>query len=74
MSPFQQASRVALKEAIVSESRSSRLGVFLSEDGLNAAIENLMVLFETSRQLRVAGDRFTQAESSAPNRRSREMR
>ena len=74
MNPFQQASRVALRDAITRHSRQAKLGHFLSEEALDQVIEDLMELFETSRQLRMAGDRFTRQQSEGVTPPSRSER
>lgn len=55
---------MALQEMITAHANPSKFGYVLSEDGLRDLIDTLYEFFETSRNLKSAGDRMIQGSST----------
>lgn len=64
---MESVTRLALQEMIVAHANQSRFGYVLSEDGMHDLIDTLYEFFETSRNLKSAGDRMLQNASSVVN-------
>jgi hypothetical protein len=55
---FESAARAAIEELVKEQAKPSKFGFFISEEGMNALVENLFAFFETSRNLKSAGDKL----------------
>jgi hypothetical protein len=60
---MESVTRLALQEMIAAHANQSRFGYVLSEDGMRDLIDTLYEFFETSRNLKSAGDRMLQNSS-----------
>jgi hypothetical protein len=56
-SPFEDVTKVALKEIIESHLQMSKFGYFLSEEDFSHLTEDLFLFLQTSRRIKAAGDR-----------------
>jgi hypothetical protein len=63
MRGMESVTRLALQEMIAAHANQSRFGYVLSEDGMRDLIDTLYEFFETSRNLKSAGDRMLQNSS-----------
>lgn len=54
--PFEQATRAALEEILLSHLQASKFGYVLTEDGKDALVDDLFSFLRTSRNLKDAGD------------------
>ncbi len=73
--PFTSVARIALAEIVKKHTQPSKFGHFLSEPALAELVEDLLEFVETSRKLKVGGDRLIQQnpaeavpKSRSPNR------
>jgi hypothetical protein len=71
---MENVTRMALQEMIVAHANESRFGYVLSEEGMRELIDTLYEFFETSRNLKAAGDRFIQQGLEAPGARANQGR
>ena len=68
---MESVTRLALQEMIVAHANQSRFGYVLSEDGMRDLIDTLYEFFETSRNLKSAGDRMLQNSSPVVSYKAR---
>lgn len=68
---MESVTRLALQEMIVAHANQSRFGYVLSEDGMRDLIDTLYEFFETSRNLKSAGDRMLQSASPVVSYKTR---
>ena len=59
-SPFLSVARVALEEIIKKHTQPSKFGHFLTEAALRELVADLLEFVQTSRKLKVGGDRHLQ--------------
>ena len=57
-SPFENVTRVAIKEIITGRANESKFGFVMTHDDLHEICDDLFNLILTSRNLKAAGDRF----------------
>ncbi|SMF32926.1 hypothetical protein [Pseudobacteriovorax antillogorgiicola] len=57
-SPFENVTRVAIKEIITGKANESKFGFVMTHDDLHEICDDLFNLLLTSRNLKAAGDRF----------------
>jgi hypothetical protein len=62
---MESVTRMALQEMITTHANPSKFGFVLSEDGMRDLVDTLYEFFETSRNLKSAGDRMIQGSSAA---------
>ncbi len=55
---MEHITKMALAEMIQNNSRQSKFGLILTDDGYKSLIDTLYEFFETSRSLKSAGDRM----------------
>ena len=67
---MENVTRMALEEMIVGHANESRFGHVLSQDGLRQLVDTLYEFFETSRNLKSAGDRLMGLGAQAPGARA----
>ena len=58
MSTFVSVARVALDEMVRKHTRPSKFGFFMTEEGLEDMVTELVEFLETSRSLKAAGDKL----------------
>lgn len=63
---MESATRMALEEMITSHANQSKFGFVLSQDAMRDLVDTLYEFFETSRNLKAAGDRVIQQGIQAP--------
>lgn len=57
-SPFENVTRVAIKEIITGHANESKFGFVMTHDDLHEICDDLFNLLLTSRKLKAAGDKF----------------
>jgi hypothetical protein len=67
---MESVTRMALEEMIVSHANESRFGHVLSQEGMKQLIDTLYEFFETSRNLKSAGDRLMGQATQSPGARA----
>jgi hypothetical protein len=71
---MESVTRMALEEMIVGHSNESRFGHVISQDGMRQLVDTLYEFFETSRNLKSAGDRLIGQGTQAPGARASQVR
>ena len=66
-SPFEIATKIAIKEMVENHSSKSKFGVFMTEENINTLVAELFQLVLTSRSLKANGDRIISGMSASPN-------
>ena len=66
---FETATRAAIEEIVQEHAKSTKFGYVLTENDLNGLIDEVLLLFVTSRNLKAAGDRLL-AGGGAPSPRN----
>ena len=64
--PFTSIARVAVDDMVKKYLKESKFGYFISDDGINDLVDELVGFIETSRSLKSAGDRLLHGQGSSP--------
>jgi hypothetical protein len=67
---MESVTRMALQEMITAHASTSKFGYILSEDSMGELIDTLYEFFETSRNLKAAGDRMIQGNPQGASYKS----